>query len=265
MLIWDGDILIRYSLVGLFILTIIPLRKNLILFSAVFVYILHSIYALQLNAPPILPVQADAPITHSTYLQLVIFRSKEIFVSYSTIDSFFYSVKVLSFMLFGLYCSSLLTLPRQNKFNWPTMLMLLVSIRMATAILSFVLQGSEADIIISFLNYLLTPSIYVTALLTLTTIEALKGVIFFFSSVGRMSLTNYLLQNLVMTFIFYSYGLDQYQKWQPWQLLAFAVLLFLVQGYISSLWLQYQNQGPVEKLWRYFTYERQAKRKAQLK
>jgi len=72
--------------------------------------------------------------------------------------------------------------------------------------------------------------------------------------VGRMALSNYLLQSLVCTLVFYGYGLGWYEQMaRAWQL-VFAVVLFALQVLLSRLWLQHFSFGPVEWLWRAVTY-----------
>jgi len=71
---------------------------------------------------------------------------------------------------------------------------------------------------------------------------------------GRMALTNYLMQSLVCTWIFYGYGLGYFEQlpraWQP----VFALALFGLQVLASYLWLSRFRFGPMEWLWRSATY-----------
>ena len=69
--------------------------------------------------------------------------------------------------------------------------------------------------------------------------------------VGRMALTNYLLQTLVCTTIFYRFGL--FMKFDRLQLLAFVVPVWAVNITFSLFWLRHFRQGPVEWLWRQLT------------
>ncbi|HBR9307955.1 DUF418 family protein [Klebsiella pneumoniae] len=69
--------------------------------------------------------------------------------------------------------------------------------------------------------------------------------------VGRMALTNYLLQTLICTTLFYHLGL--FMRFDRLQLLAFAPPIWAVNLLVSSLWLRRFRQGPVEWLWRQLT------------
>ncbi|WAT15802.1 DUF418 domain-containing protein [Xanthomonas fragariae] len=73
---------------------------------------------------------------------------------------------------------------------------------------------------------------------------------------GRMALSNYLLQSLLCTWIFYGYGLGYFEQLsRVWQL-PFALALFALQAVLSQLWLRWFRFGPIEWLWRSVTYLR---------
>ncbi|EIX9658067.1 DUF418 family protein [Klebsiella pneumoniae] len=69
--------------------------------------------------------------------------------------------------------------------------------------------------------------------------------------VGRMALTNYLLQTLICTTLFYHLGL--FMRFDRLQLLAFVPPIWAVNLLVSSLWLRRFRQGPVEWLWHQLT------------
>ena len=75
-------------------------------------------------------------------------------------------------------------------------------------------------------------------------------------AVGRLALTNYLLQTLICTTLFYSYGLGLYGKLGPADLAFLAIGIYLFQVALSLLWTRRFRFGPVEWLWRSLTYGR---------
>lgn len=77
-----------------------------------------------------------------------------------------------------------------------------------------------------------------------------------FAAPGRMALTNYLSQSLLGIVIFYGIGFGLYQSLGPWQFTGVAVAIFAVQVGLSQLWLRHFAQGPMERLWRRLTYGR---------
>ncbi|WP_197273944.1 DUF418 domain-containing protein [Hymenobacter sp. DG25A] len=73
-------------------------------------------------------------------------------------------------------------------------------------------------------------------------------------AMGRMTLTNYLVQNLLMLLIFSGFGLAQLGK-QPlvWHV-GIAWLIFILQVWFSQWWLARYQYGPVEWVWRQLSY-----------
>jgi len=78
-----------------------------------------------------------------------------------------------------------------------------------------------------------------------------------FALAGRMPLSNYLLQTVLATFVFYGWGLGFWGRASPWKEVALAAgLFFLVQLPLSAWWLAHFRYGPVEYVWRRLTYGR---------
>ncbi len=66
--------------------------------------------------------------------------------------------------------------------------------------------------------------------------------------VGRMALSNYLLQTLICTTLFYRFNL--FLKFDRLHLLALVAAIWLVNILFSVLWLRFFPQGPMEWIWR---------------
>lgn len=77
-----------------------------------------------------------------------------------------------------------------------------------------------------------------------------------FSAVGRMALTNYIMQSLIGTFIFYGHGLGYYGKLERWEMLLVVLAIWMFQISFSVMWLKRFRFGPFEWLWRCATYFR---------
>ena len=70
---------------------------------------------------------------------------------------------------------------------------------------------------------------------------------------GRMALTNYLTQSLIGTCFFYGYGLGHWGMGRAAQV-VFVAVVFALQVVFSHWWLARFRYGPMEWLWRGFTY-----------
>ena len=74
------------------------------------------------------------------------------------------------------------------------------------------------------------------------------------ASMGRMALTNYLLQSVVATLLFYGYGLGLARRVSPSLAIVIVVAILAGQLLISGWWLRRYRFGPAEWLWRTLTY-----------
>jgi uncharacterized protein len=73
---------------------------------------------------------------------------------------------------------------------------------------------------------------------------------------GRMALTTYLVQSVVCTSLFYSYGLGWFGRVGYTGMFAITLVLFALQMAVNTWWLRRYRFGPVEWLWRTLTYGR---------
>ncbi|MBM4168133.1 MAG: DUF418 domain-containing protein [Ignavibacteria bacterium] len=76
------------------------------------------------------------------------------------------------------------------------------------------------------------------------------------AAVGRFAISNYLLQSVICTLIFYNYGLGFYGEVGPAAGLVLTVAIFSLQIVLSRWWIRRYRFGPVEWLWRSLTYRR---------
>ena len=75
-----------------------------------------------------------------------------------------------------------------------------------------------------------------------------------FSSMGRMSLSNYMMQSVMGSFIYYGFGLGLYQYTGALYSLVIGILLALLQGFFSAWWMRHHMKGPLETVWHYATW-----------
>ena len=80
---------------------------------------------------------------------------------------------------------------------------------------------------------------------------------------GRMALTNYLMQSLIASLVFYGYGLGMFGEMGRAAQVGFVFAVFAAQVAFSHWWLSRYRMGPMEWLWRAGTYlSRPAMRRA---
>jgi len=94
---------------------------------------------------------------------------------------------------------------------------------------------------------------YVGMMVLLLHSKTFGGAVSWLAAPGRMALTNYLMQSLICTLYFYGYGLGHWGMSRSMQLL-FVAVVYGGQILFSNWWLSRFRYGPIEWLWRGFTY-----------
>jgi uncharacterized protein len=77
--------------------------------------------------------------------------------------------------------------------------------------------------------------------------QGLKNLV---ASVGRMALSNYLLQTIVVTSLAYGHGLGLYGKLDRTEQLLLVIPVWGIHFVFSYVWMNYFRFGPLEWLWR---------------
>jgi uncharacterized protein len=97
--------------------------------------------------------------------------------------------------------------------------------------------------------------LYVSGIaLLFTTAHRATRALRIFAAPGRMALTNYLSQSLVMTLLFVPYGAGLTPLTTTAQLAFSLAFFFLLQVPVSRWWMSRYTYGPVEWLWRSLSY-----------
>ncbi|SES27931.1 DUF418 domain-containing protein [Salipaludibacillus aurantiacus] len=91
-------------------------------------------------------------------------------------------------------------------------------------------------------------------LLLLQNKERLAKATTFLQPVDQMALTNYLIQTLLCTTIFYGYGLGLFGSIGPFEGILITLGIYSLQIIYSYFWMKRFQFGPMEWLWRRLTY-----------
>jgi uncharacterized protein len=74
------------------------------------------------------------------------------------------------------------------------------------------------------------------------------------AAIGRMALSNYILQSVVCAFVFTGYGFGLYGRLERYQLYYVAAGCWAASLAASPIWLRHYRFGPLEWCWRSLTY-----------
>lgn len=95
---------------------------------------------------------------------------------------------------------------------------------------------------------------YLSLITLLSNVPILSWIAHQLSYVGRMSLSNYLFQSVLMFVLFYNVGFGLYATFSLAGFICFVIGVFVIQVVLSRIWFRYFTFGPVEWLWRILTY-----------
>jgi uncharacterized protein len=76
----------------------------------------------------------------------------------------------------------------------------------------------------------------------------------FFAPYGRMALTNYVMQSVIGTFLFFGWGLGYIGQFGALICFLLGMGVIIIQTLFSKYWLKNFRYGPLEWLWRCGTY-----------
>ena len=115
------------------------------------------------------------------------------------------------------------------------------------------------EVLASFIHLLALPVLaagYACMVVTATSKTGPRPVTQAFAQVGRMALTNYVIQSFIIGFILLGVGpgLALAGRAGATLLLVLALLAFAAQVVLSALWLRHFAFGPLEWVWRALTY-----------
>jgi len=86
-----------------------------------------------------------------------------------------------------------------------------------------------------------------------------KRILKYLIPMGRMALSNYLFQTIIMIVIFYNFGFNLFGKIDLITTTGIAMLILVLQIIFSNIWLRHFRFGFFEWLWRSLTYKKSIK------
>ncbi len=289
--IWDGDILATYALLG-FPLLLFRKRGDRTLLIAVLICMLVPIL---LSTPGLGEAFGEAytQVTEELRRQVVAAHQAGVYAtgSYGAATQLRLKSLPLGYAgapywathIFGMFLLGLLVGRRRIFERIPAHLLLIRKVMWCGLIvgvvfnLVFVSAFDSPTLVPSAWHELATrgartiggPALclfYVAALVLLYQKQAWRKRLAPLAAVGRTALSNYLLQSLVCTLIFYGYGLGLYGELGPAVTLVLTIAIYRLQVSLSNWWLSRYRFGPAEWVWRSLTYGKfQATRVAAIK
>jgi uncharacterized protein len=276
-LIWSGDVLLLYALLGLFLLAFRRASLRIILTAAVAclsVTVVLAVPGPHMDAvrgwyADVTSVLRSQPVPANVYAtgplgDIVRRRVHDLVAGYSWMP--YYAGTMLGMFLLGTYVARRGWLRRAGRHLRATRQAMWFSMGLGLLLNELYVEshlghlglppnwktffdvGTRTTGAVAFVAF------YVAALALLVRRDSVRSRLQPVANVGRCSLTNYLLQSLACTTIFYSYGLGLYGEVDILFSTALALLLYFAQLRLTTWWLEQYPLGPVEWLWRAVSY-----------
>ena len=273
LLVWSGDVLSSYALAGMLILPLASGRpgriRNLVwLLAGGFLLFMCLLYPLGPAGDAAATAQAlhefagrYAIYTQGSALSIAALRARD--YGMQMLFVIVMLPHIIIFFLLGMLSVRLgwLTQPARHRHVWKRVCAVGLGIGLpfnllaATAILwqtADPYQTTFNTMLLELLLYAGGPLLaagYVAALM-LAGPPLMARLASWLAPVGRMALSNYLLQSLLGTFLLQGWGMGWGAVLRPVEMLALAGVIAAGQLALSRCWLAYFRQGPVEALWR---------------
>lgn len=266
---WLGDILKDYALLGLLLLFFYKSSSKTILISCGILFLTVPFLTAYIN-----PIKQTLPDVQSTakYLKLFysdnwldVFQFNLLGTYYQEMINLRYAITVhvvmFALMLLGFYAQKINFFNRLPEFK--KLLKRTIIVTLILAIISGVLFeiAIKQKVVFTYFHpvfwIIINTMIFIASgICLLYTNGKLKTIFNYFRLSGKMTLTNYITQNILAAFLFSGMGFKIYNTLPYWFYFFLAIFVFIIQLFISKWWLSKFNYGPIEWLWRVLSYRK---------
>lgn len=95
---------------------------------------------------------------------------------------------------------------------------------------------------------------YVTGIALIFYCTKIGKKLMFWAPYGKMSLTNYIGQSIIGSFMFYGWGLGWYKYFGHTHSLILGIGVVIAQYFFCRWWMKHHQRGPLEEIWRKATW-----------
>ncbi|MFH6945473.1 DUF418 domain-containing protein [Flavobacterium sp. FlaQc-50] len=266
---WLGDILKDYAFLGLFLLLFYRSSPRTILISSIVLLVFIPFLTAYINS-----IKQTLPDVQSTakYLKLFysdnwldVFQFNLLGTYYQEMINLPYAITVhvvmFALMLLGFYAQKINFFNRLPELKKSLKRTLIITFFLAIASGILFQIFLKQTVVFTYFNpvfwtIISTMLFIASGICLLYTNGKLKTVFNYFRVSGKMTLTNYLMQNIIAFFLFSGAGFKIYNTLPYWFYFFLAIFVFTIQLFISKWWLDRYNYGPVEWLWRVLSYRK---------
>ncbi|MCD8808869.1 DUF418 domain-containing protein [Mammaliicoccus sciuri] len=266
--IFYGDILSTYALLGLIAIIFVRLKPQ---FTLVALSIGIGIFVLLYLLPMILLKdvtqiesfvglqeleRVNNILSSADYVSIIGFNLKYFGMNIAAailVGPF----SILPIMLFGIYAHQInwFNKIKQHKNLYMVIGVVVLILGLAIKMIQIVLEGSVTSQLMSqMIGGPIVALSYIMFFVILCEDQTARKILTPLQSIGKLSLTTYIMQSVICIIIFYGVGFNFYGKLPVLNIYIIGIVIYFVQLIVSYLYLMKFKQGPLEKLWRKVTY-----------
>ncbi|MUT68397.1 DUF418 domain-containing protein [Paenibacillus sp. NEAU-GSW1] len=278
--LWDGDILLPYGAIGFLLLLFVKRKaKTLVIWSAVLSALFVGSSLLAIASPNEEVGNKDAKIDayiersitvigQGSYSDIIKFRAEDPTLLNKGIGSkILLGFVAMPIMLLPMFLLGIAAAkkgwfhnPHQERRRYWLMVGWLIPLGAGLKSVCVLLLHDKtwSAGLIEFGGQLLALGYIGAFALALSHLSSSSFFRIAFESVGRLSLTNYLMQSAICTTLFYGYGLGWFGKIGITYGILLAIVIYSFQAIASSFMLRYVQYGPLEyllRIWTYFSFK----------
>ncbi|HWL86516.1 MAG TPA: DUF418 domain-containing protein [Polyangiaceae bacterium] len=266
-LIWNGDILVSYAFLGLVVLPLLRRSPRTAVCAALALAIVDvlPIYPARL---PFMSDDAESTARavqiygHGTWMQVQAQRFHDLLLIWRDVALRYFAFTAVAFCLgIAIWRSGFFAhLERRTRIlrglalgGIPSLAFIFLASHgyIPRPHAAFILALRRLGYTAAFLALSFS---YCAGILLLLRTTFWRPRLLLIAPLGRMALSNYIMQSILFGFVFYGYGLGQYGKWPSAITAVFGLFVYALQVAYSHLWLRYFKFGPFEWLWRTLSY-----------
>lgn len=267
-LIWHGDILLSYGLIGLLLLFFIEVKDRTLLLWAVLLlggsvsFFTISLYQVRylLGGANETAISQAIESYSSTQLSVILGQNLQDWSNANSGIAFiFLIITLLPLFLLGMYIARKQWLHEPQKHQQTLWRLLKISFFLFI-LLKLGPYSIGNPLWLSYLQDNLggaASALFYIVLITLISQSALGlKIVMPFKYVGRMALSNYILQSVFCFTLFYGIGFGLYGSIKPSIAILIVIVFYSLQIIGSKWWLSRFRFGPLEWIWRSLSYKK---------
>ena len=267
-LIWWGDILMTYAFCGVFLLLLLRLKPIWLLLTGIILNGLMQMLLLAVTGnavveEPYLDIAAvEKAITaygSGNWMDAFMQRLEDLSIQANVFMWILALFTILPYMLIGAAASKWRLVERAKELKWLWAFIAVFGLAVGIWVKSLPILQARTYLLDYLKVYVGGPLLsvgYIGLIVLLCLVPIMPKLLSPFAKMGRMSLTMYIMQSIIGTCLFYQFGLGWYGKVSVATGVLIAVGIIITQMILAEIWLSKWKQGPLEMIWRKFTYKK---------